>query len=306
MSQPTAVELQNYYEDEYPEELRALLATLEAARVTRKIDEFLHIYGLLFDYIGSPDSPEDPKNPTRPAALARYHLERKLAGVLPEVEWNTTLPNGARISAEEAIAIGLLGLWRIFHTYENANPHGMATEQGLNLIKRADALADAVDVKNLPPWTIHGDGIAWLSELIQDKAKTLQKIGKFPEAAVELLKSIGLIRANQTGGQPLTPGEQSSLAVTYYRLGEVKRDVHERKIGLQLEHDNVPAQFNRDRLLTLAFGTFKSAINPQEQATLAVRTEAMAEAGKAWLTSFRRDPNETLQTSIKELRKFFK
>ncbi len=295
MANLTPEQLKNYYEQELPDELRLMLSTLDALISKSDDAEFLQVLVAWSKYIGNPEDP---------ALIRQYRADLEKLNLSSSEVWRTELPNEQTITVEQAIAIALLGLQRIKHVGINSRKH-IAVPQGESLIAESEQLFATLNGEAVLEVSINGGPVSWRFEKDQDSAKTYQKIGKPDLAAEKFTEAINYLQSKSIN-QGITTAESSALAVLFYRLGDLKKDLFERMLGLNRERRNSEKIFNRDRLLTLAFGTFKSALSPKYPADFGLRVESVQAAGEAWASSFTRQPLATLKTSAKEIFKLLK
>ncbi len=270
MIDPTDKEqLKHYYEHELPEEIRGVLTQINALIGQDKNGEIFDAYMKWLVYLTDPKILQD---------YARQRAEAKIGDQETEDVWVTMVENYGYMSVEEFLSIAVLGLRLIYHVDYNASLGDGNPAAGHILIKNSQVLLDSLDVEHLPPVTVHGGEVYWQGEFDQASAKTHQILGEPDEAGLILESQLEKL-AEKESGEPnqLTPAEQSAKAVILYRHGKLSGNLAESAQGIQTEVDNAERQFNRDRILDLALGTLKTAVNPEVKASLASRLTAIKE-----------------------------
>jgi|GEM_PF-2241148 len=283
------------YQNRLPDDLRLLLSNLNNL-IGRDPDGA--IMDAYVEWLGSEGVGVEPQ------LLRQYHLDRESVRVPATEIWSTELPNRTQITVEQFLALALLGMQRIYHVHQNTLLSPSEAKMGYAILQSTKALVEDLQVDQLPQLTIHGNEIAWKAEIAQDTAKTYQRIGETDEAVIVLDAVLSeFVVKEQVLGQLLSPGERSAQAVILHRIGDLTRHLLKKIQGTHLERENAFGQFNRERLITLAFGTLKSAVDPEFDATLFTRLRALNEAMRALLRSFQKEPINTLKYSTAQIRK---
>lgn len=193
----------------------------------------------------------------------------------------------------QTVAIGLLGMAQIYfdaaisaHKAEKLHKNQLITIQALyqvtfGLLSTATAL----------PKTIHGGGIHWQGEQIQQEARYFLALGESKKAADALELAIGNFQYEyQQDPDHKHPAHFSTLAVLYLRLAELDREVETLQSALDhLQQSNQHEQYNRQRRQDIAQKALKLLYQGMDglvASKLKVGVQATAHYGIAVAQSF--------------------
>lgn len=278
-------ELQKKYTQELPEELRQLLAHLSSIIGHGHSDLILDECLTWIEVVNNPK-------------ILRQYQDERAATQVSEGELETELSNYKEISVEQFLAIAVLGLRLIYHVDFNATADPVNAAVGRSVVLDSQTLLDLFDAGTLPQYSIHGNETDWLGEFAHTIAKTFEKIGDI-EKAKEIIRTKLVEFSGKEAQGDLTRAQKSVQGVLLYRLGQLVKDLSDQLSGVLIEKD--AAQFNQDRLVSVAAGTLVSALNPNYSADWSIRARAARESLNALWFSAKREPVGTTKSIVRGL-----
>lgn len=171
------------------------------------------------------------------------------------------------------VAVGMLGLCRIFHTDVN-NQIGQQLQPEFvpHQIDRVEKVYAAIDPQQVPQVSIHGRGVYWPSEIQVDRGVTANKTGEaeaatawFYTAWTQALQYVHIQKQAEVPDIKGVTGAYSAAAVALGRQARLEQDLSRISPALEYMHQAMTVEPNPGRRKNLLKWAISLALNPRTQ-----------------------------------------